>query len=165
MWLWKESITSIAFCFSFTNLTNWYSSTTNTITQTHTSVEVQLGHLQSVGLALFLAEAENDDGLKVPLHDHLHYLKHTGWTCGSYARHHTLRCVWYKWSEWSPSGSKQKQTFSASFTSSWVPLASSAAPRISCISQYLHGSVKIVLPKVSLRGKTFFSTVHYYIHG
>lgn len=46
----------------------------------HTCVKVQLGHLQSVGLTFFLAEAEDDDGLEVPLHDHLHYLEHTGRT-------------------------------------------------------------------------------------
>ena len=36
-----------------------------------TSVEVQLGHLKGVRLALFLAEGEDDDRRKVPLHDHL----------------------------------------------------------------------------------------------
>lgn len=50
------------------------------ITKTHTSVKVQFSHLQSVGLTFFLAEAENDDRLEVPLHDHLHYLEHTGRT-------------------------------------------------------------------------------------
>jgi hypothetical protein len=33
-------------------------------------VEVQLGHLQRVGLALLLAEGEDDDGREVSLHDH-----------------------------------------------------------------------------------------------
>ena len=45
-----------------------------------TAVEVQLGHLQSVGLTLLLAEAEDDDGLEVPLHDHLHYFEYVGGT-------------------------------------------------------------------------------------
>lgn len=50
------------------------------ITNTHTSVKIQFGHLQSIGFTLFLTEAENDDRLEVPLHDHLHYLEHAGWT-------------------------------------------------------------------------------------
>lgn len=61
-----------------------------THTHTHTSVEIQFGHLQSVGLALLLAKAENDDRLEVPLHDHLHYLEHAGWTYGTHACQHIL---------------------------------------------------------------------------
>lgn len=45
-----------------------------------TCIEVEFGHLQSVRLTLLLTEAEDDDGLEVPLHDHLHYLIHVGWT-------------------------------------------------------------------------------------
>ena len=41
-------------------------------------VEVQLGHLQGVGLALLLAEAEHDDGGELPLHDHLDNLEAAG---------------------------------------------------------------------------------------
>lgn len=63
------------------------------ITNTHTSVKVQFGHLKRVGLTLFLAEAENDDGLEVPLHDHLHYLEHTGWACESYESQPGCFCV------------------------------------------------------------------------
>lgn len=51
-----------------------------------TCVEVQLGHLQGVGLALLLAEAEDDDGLEVPLHDHLHDLEHAGRTYAGHSR-------------------------------------------------------------------------------
>lgn len=43
-----------------------------------TAVEVQLGHLHGVGLALLLAEAEHDDRGKVTLHDHLHDLVAVG---------------------------------------------------------------------------------------
>lgn len=57
----------------------------------HTAIEVQFGRLQSVGLTLFLAEAENDDRLEVPLHDHLHYLEHAGWTWGNGKCVNTLR--------------------------------------------------------------------------
>lgn len=45
-----------------------------------TCIEVELGHLQSVRLTLLLTETEDDDGLEVPLHDHLHYLEHIRWT-------------------------------------------------------------------------------------
>ncbi len=42
------------------------------------SVEVQLGHLQRVGLALLLAEGEDDDGREVALHDHFDDLEDVG---------------------------------------------------------------------------------------
>lgn len=46
------------------------------------------------------------------------------------------------------------QTFSASFPPSGVPLPTSAgSPRISGISKYLHGCVKIVLSEISLKKK------------
>lgn len=51
-------------------------------TNTHTSVKIQFGHLQSIGFTLLLTETEDDDRLEVPLHDHLHYLEHTGRTYG-----------------------------------------------------------------------------------
>lgn len=119
-----------------------------------TSVKVQFGHLQSVGLALFLAEAENDDRLEVPLHDHLHDLEHTGWTWRKITKSDVylinyslfLRILNLK------ADTTHTHTFSASFASSWVPLATSAAaPRIPCVSQHLHSCVEIVLSEVSLR--------------
>jgi len=45
-----------------------------------TAVEVELGDLQGVGLTLLLAEAEDDHGLEVPLHNHLHDLEDAGRT-------------------------------------------------------------------------------------
>lgn len=59
---------------------------------------------------------------------------------------------------------KTKQTFCASFTSSWVPLASSAAPRIPRISQYLHSCVEIVLSEVSLGKNSICSEVYYHVY-
>jgi hypothetical protein len=41
-------------------------------------VEVQLGHLKRVGLALLLAEGEDDDGGEVAFHDHFDDLEDVG---------------------------------------------------------------------------------------
>lgn len=55
-------------------------------------------------------------------------------------------------------------TFSASFPSSRVPLApSAAAPRIPCVSQHLHSRVEIVLSEVSLKKNHMHPDVLYQV--
>lgn len=62
----------------------------------HTSVKVQFSHLQSVGLTLFLTEAENNHWLEVPLHDHLHYLEHAWWAWLKYKDMQSYMNYWIK---------------------------------------------------------------------